>query len=299
MNAISSTRRQFLAGSLGMAAAIRWSQPSFAQAIFPAPHTLTTPPRLGLTLTDTGFEIADALPAGRYEVTVANTGTSPVSHFGFGRIPDAITDEEFKEWQDSIGTANERTDILAFEDIGFVGVPDWPAPGGSVSGIVDLAPGRYYLFDPLSGREARTVVVDGRPVDAVEPASDMVVTLREMEIVLPDEAFTTRPVRWKIENTGAMSHEVAIVPVDPSFTEDDLHLMFTLPEEATPPPGVPELVYQPVAAIGILAPGHTSYLDVALAPGRYLGACMLPFSTGYPHAMDGMYHVFDVAQGPS
>jgi hypothetical protein len=85
------------------------------------------------------------------------------------------------------------------------------------------------------------------------------------------------------------------VPVDPSFTDDDLQLMFSLPEDATPPPGVPELVYQPVAAIGILAPGHTSWLDVELAPGRYLGACMLPFTTGYPHAMDGMYHLFDVA----
>ncbi len=49
-----------------------------------------------------------------------------------------------------------------------------------------------------------------------------------------------------------------------------------------------------VAAIGILAGHHTSWLDVQLEPGRYLGACMLPFSTGYPHAMDGMYRFFDV-----
>lgn len=258
-------------------------------------HTATTLSELRIALTDTGFEIPDELPSGRYAVTVANTGTSPASHFALGKLPDAISDADYETWLRSIGTEQERTDLLAFEDIAFVGTPDWPPPGGSVSGVIDLAPGRYFLFDPFSGRQARTVIVDGRPVDAVEPASDLTVVLREMEIVLPDAAFTSKPVRWKIENTGGMSHDVAVVPVDPAFTDDDLQVMFSLPEDATPPPGVPALDYQPVAAIGILASGHTSWLDVQLAPGRYLGLCMLPFSTGYPHAMDGMYHFFDVA----
>ena len=57
---------------------------------------------------------------------------------------------------------------------------------------------------------------------------------------------------------------------------------------------MPEFEYQPVAAIGILSPHSTCWLDVQLAPGHYLAACMLPFGTGYPHAMDGMYVFFDV-----
>jgi hypothetical protein len=82
--------------------------------------------------------------------------------------------------------------------------------------------------------------------------------------------------------------------VSPDFTEADLQTLFTLPDDATPPPDMPPFVYQPAAAIGILAKGHTSWLDVQLAPGRYLAACFLPFSTGYPHAMDGMYRFVTV-----
>jgi hypothetical protein len=73
-----------------------------------------------------------------------------------------------------------------------------------------------------------------------------------------------------------------------------LEVMMSLPEDATPPPDLPEFVYQPVTAIGILAPQHTSWLDVQLEPGHYLAVCMLPFGTGYPHALDGMYHLFEV-----
>jgi hypothetical protein len=115
-----------------------------------------------------------------------------------------------------------------------------------------------------------------------------------MEIVLPETALTTAPVRWKIENTGAMSHEVAVIPISPDFTEEHLQLLFSLPEDATPPPDVPEFVYQPVAAIGILGKEQTSWLDVQLAAGHYLAICMAPFGTGYPHGIDGMYRFFDV-----
>jgi hypothetical protein len=67
-----------------------------------------------------------------------------------------------------------------------------------------------------------------------------------------------------------------------------------LPDDATPPPGLPEFVYQPVTAIGMLAPQHTSWLDVHLESGHSMAVCMLPFGTGYPHAMDGMYRLFEV-----
>jgi hypothetical protein len=86
-----------------------------------------------------------------------------------------------------------------------------------------------------------------------------------------------------------------VLPVPADFTEDHFMTLMSLPWDATPPPGIPAFEYLPTAAIGILAPGLTSWLDVQLAPGRYMGVCMLPFGTGYPHAMDGMYVFFDVA----
>jgi hypothetical protein len=285
-------RRMFLTGSLAMTATV--ALPGMARAAQATPDAsaaVTRLPELRLSLTDTGFEIDQPLKAGRYRVIVTNTGTSAESHFALGRIPDSVTDAQYEEW---LSSETGETEALRFEDIGFVGVPDWPQPSKPVSGVVDIAPGRYFLFDPISGRQPLTVMVEGELTASAEPASDFTVVLHEMAIDLPDAALTTEPVRWKIENTGAMSHEVAVIPVSPDFTDAHLQLLFSLPEDATPPADVPAFVYQPAAAIGILAPQHTSWLDVQLAPGRYLAACMLPFSTGYPHAMDGMYRFIDV-----
>lgn len=287
-------RRTFLTGSLGLAGALALPRLTGAAQATPAATNL---PTLRITLTDTGFAFPQPLQAGRYAVTVRNAGTSTASHFALGKIPDAVTDAQYQEWLNSLertdGT-DGQTDALTWDDIGFVGVPDWPQPGKPATGVVDLPPGRYLMFDPVGPRGDVQLTVGGTFAAVAEPPADLTVTLKEMEIDLPETAFTSKPVRWKIENTGAISHEVAVIPVSPDFTEDVLHLLFTLPENATPPPGTPAFVYQPIAAIGILGKQHTSWLDVRLPPGRYLAACMLPFGTGYPHAMDGMYRFFDV-----
>lgn len=286
-------RRTVLGGSLAAAGLLTSTKVAWAAQANPSasPGPDDALPLLELALTDTGFELAEPLAAGRHRVVVSNAGASTISHFALGKIPDAVTDAEYEAW---LASEEGDTEALSFDDIAFVGVPDWPQPGRPVSGVVDLAPGRYLLVDPISGREPRRLVVDGEPPAAPEPASDLTVTLREMTIDLPDAALTTAPVRWKIENHGGMGHDVALVPVSPDFTEESFQTLLALPEEATPPAGTPGLDYQPAAAIGILAKGHTSWLDVELTPGRYLAVCMLPLGTGYPHAMDGMYRVLDI-----
>jgi hypothetical protein len=282
-------RRSFIAGSLGIAGMI--ALPRLSAAAEATPEAASDYPTLEIALTDDGFEIEEPLKAGRFNITVSNIGTSTDSHFGLGKIPDTVTDAQYQEWID--GQGND-TDALSFDDIEFVGVPDWPQPGGYVSGVIDISPGRYFLFDPFDARGYRLLNAEGELTTGADPAADLTVELREMEFVFPESAFTTKPVRWKIENRGAMSHEIAVLPVSPDFTEEVLQLLLSLPEEATPPPGTPEFVYQPVAAIGILAKQHASWLDVQLELGHYLAACMLPFGTGYPHAMDGMYRFFEV-----
>ena len=301
LSAVGLSRRAALGRTGAIAAALVLGGPSFRAAAQEAsPAADNALPLLEITLTDTSFEFTAPLAAGRQRVLVTNAGTLTDSHFALGRIPDRITETQYDEWYTSLartdGTGGQ-IDGFTFDDIEFVGVPDWPQPDRDHSGIVDIAPGRYFLFDPFSGRQDQRLTVAGEPIapDAPEPTSDLTVTLREMEIVLPDAALTTAPVRWKVENTGAISHEVALVPVSADFTDEDLQLLFSLPEDATPEPGTPELVYQPAAAIGILARGHTSWLDVELKQGRYLAACFLPFGTGYPHAIDGMYRFIDIA----
>jgi hypothetical protein len=288
-------RRHLLTGaSFGIASLL--AQRVTVRAIEATPETAAEGdmPTLRLTLTDDGFAFDQPLVAGRYEVTVTNAGTLSESHFALGKIPDRITDVQYEAFL----AAQDSTKDLRFEEIGFVGVPDWPAPGSSVSGVIELEPGRYMLFDPFSGRETLTLSVEGKAPAVAEPAADLTVELREMAFDLPETAITRDPMRWKIANAGAISHELAVLPVATELNEETfphlLEVMMSLPEGATPPPDLPEFVYQPVAAIGILAPQHTSWLDVQLAPGRYLAICMLPFGTGYPHAMDGMYRFFTV-----
>ena len=249
-------------------------------------------PLLEIGLKDDGFIVPDGIQAGRYHVVVTNNGTSDDSHSGLGHIPDKVTDAQYQEWLDSLSRTDGtdgQTDALTFDDIEFVGMPDWPKAGKSVSGIIDLVPGRYFLFDPFSARGQITLTVGGQFTEASEPKSDLTVTLKEMSIDLPKTAFTTQPMRWKIENLGDISHEVAVIPVKPEFTEEDLKVLFSLP-----PAGVDDLVYAPSNAIGILAKGRTSWLDVQLTPGQYFAGCFLPFGTGYPHAVDGMYLFFEV-----
>jgi hypothetical protein len=282
-------RRRFVAASAGMTAAMATLKPSFARQATPV--DVDEFPTVDIEITDTGFLGPPSIAAGRTLLSVTNTGTMLESHWAIGKFPDAATEAEIEEFW----SITDDTEALTFDDIVFVGVPDWPEPGGAaVTGIVDLEPGRYFAFDPISGREGVRFLVEGEYTVAGEPKADLVVDLHDMAIVLPSEAFTSSPVRWKIENTGSIHHDVAVLPVPADFTEDHFMTLMTLPEDATPSPDMPAFEYLPAAAIGILSPGGTSWLDVQLSPGRYMAVCMLPFGTGYPHAMDGMYIFLDV-----
>jgi hypothetical protein len=250
-------------------------------------------PLLEIALTDDGFVLPEHISAGRYDLLVTNLGTQTMSHFGVGKFPDEVSEQDIEAF---FAARGEDTEALTFEDIAFVGAADWPQPDSPpVTGVIDLQPGRYMAFKPFEDQPPTRFTVEGAFPTVNEPEADLTVTLSEMAIDLPEAAFTSSPVRWKIENPGAISHEVAVLAVPDAFTEDDFMTLMSLPEDATPPPGVPEFEYQPVSAIGILGPASTCWLDVQLAPGHYMAACMLPFGTGYPHAMDGMYVFFDVA----
>ncbi|MGC4192877.1 MAG: hypothetical protein QM589_17160 [Thermomicrobiales bacterium] len=281
-------RRRFAALSASTLASLTRVPSILARQATPAADL----PMLTIELTDTGFVVPRQIPAGYTALTVTNTSTNPVSHWLMASLPPGKTDAEIEEFLAS----EEDTEAIAFDDLSFIGVPDWPAPGGSVTGIVDLQPGTYLLLDPIGGRqEIGRTNVTGSPDSTLAPEGDLVVTLKDMTITLPDTAFTTSSRRWQIENIGSIQHDVTILPAPAELTEDDLMLYLSLPDDATPPPGVPALAYEPVIGIGVLSPGKRSWLDVTLEPGHYIAICMLPFGTGYPHAMDGMFVFFDIA----
>jgi hypothetical protein len=283
-------RREFAALTLGLGASVVLPTSTLARQASPAASVDF--PVLDVEITDSGFVFPAQITAGRTQLRVTNTGTMTESHWALGKFPDDATEDQINELLMSDGMQDTA---LRFEDIAFVGVPDWPQPGGpAVTGIVDLQPGRYIAFDPISGRSEIRLDVTGEFGEAAEPTAEVDVDLHEMVITIPDTAFTSEPVRWKITNTGTTLHDVAVLSVPEGFTADDFMALLMMPEDATPAPGMPVIDYLPVAAIGILGLGASSWLDVQLTPGHYMGVCMLPFGTGYPHAMDGMSVFFEV-----
>lgn len=251
-------------------------------------------PTLDVEMTDSGFVFPPTIMAGRTTLRVRNTGTrGDDAHWALGRLPDGATDAEMEEL---MSAPDGTPTTLHWEQIGFVGVPDWPRPGGdAVSGIVDLHPGRYVAFAPISDRATVLLDVGGTFSPGASPDATVDVDLHDYTITLPDSARTSGPVRWKITNTGGTLHEVAVVATPEDFTPDDLIAMLMLPEGATPAPDMPVIDFSPVAAIGMLGLATTTWLDVRLDPGHYLAVCMLPFGSGHPHIMDGMSASFTVS----
>ncbi len=241
-------------------------------------------PELVVVVTDEGFEVSQPLAAARYQVTVRNDGTQP-SHMGFGLLPDGVSMDDFNNMGIDV---TAKVNGHSFMEIGFVGMPDWPAPGGEVTGIVDLGPGNYVIFDPIGPRGATIITVDSTMDPAPDPSADVTVELAEMSITFPSLNLKAGKQTWKVVNKGALIHEVAVIPVSESLTEDELMQLFQMPEDATPSPGQPTLDYDPKAAIGLLAPERTSWLNVDLAAGRYLAICMVPIPGPMPHGMEGM-----------
>ena len=283
-------RRTMIAGTLS-AVALGSLRPGslFAQSTPAA--TSADYPELLIVVNENGFTVPQPLAAGRYRITMRNDSTQP-AHTGFGRLPDGAKFEDF----DAMGEDAEKpVNGHAFVDIGFVGQADWPAPGGGTStGIVDLPAGPYVIFDPIGPRTTQKVIIDGEAPAMPDPPSDLTVELADLSITFPSLKLSAGKQTWKITNTGALIHEIAVMPVSDTLTEDQLMEILNMPEDATPAPGQPTLDYDPKAATGMLRPQGTSWIEADFAPGRYLAICMLPIPGPLPHGMEGMLAFIEV-----
>ena len=249
-------------------------------------------PALTLTVNDDGYDIPEGLTAGRYAVSVVNNGSGP-SHSSLGLLPDGVTQDEVMAFM-----STESDDLPDwFVNAGYVGLPDWPAPGETRSGVVDLLAGNYFMFDPFSARGAFTTVGAGE-IPATEPESTGTVELTEMHFILPEGGLPSGKSVLKISNIGAIPHEFQVLAVPEGTTADEIVALFALPFDATPIPGDPlsEMLanYQPVAASSIIGAGITSWIDADLQPGTYAVLCALPFPDGVPHAMQGMIEIVTI-----
>ncbi len=246
-------------------------------------------PSLTITIHDDSYDIPEGLTAGRYAVSVVNAGSSG-SHSSLGRLPDGVTNDVVM----AAMTSNSDEDPDWFVNAGYVGLPDWGAAGETRTGVVDLVTGNYFMFDPFVQRMAFATVADGE-ISTVEPASEATVEMTEMRFILPDSGLPAGRSRLKMANIGAIAHEFQLVAVPEGPTTDQMIELFNLPFDATPTPDFPLsqilVDYHPAAATSIMAGGHTSWIDVDIAPGTYAVVCAVPFPGGVPHAMQGMLDI--------
>ncbi len=285
-------RRTFLQGTSSLAAVLAFARTSnaFAQGTPGAGEF----PELTITITDDAFDIPEGLTAGRYTVTLVNAGTMP-SHCSLGLLPAGTSTDDVVAFM-----STESNDTLPdwFLNAGYVGLPDWAVPGGSLTGVVDLDAGDYFMFDPFSARSGFATIGAGDGSSPAEPDAGATIELTEMHFVLPEGGLPAGPARLKLSNIGAIAHEFQVLPVPEGTTTDQIMELFALPEDATPPPDNPVAAalmdYQPVASISILGAGRTAWLDSNLEPGTYVALCMLPFPDGVPHAMQGMMEIVTV-----
>ena len=248
-------------------------------------------PEVVVTIDDAGFTLPADVIAGRTLMTVRNTGTMDV-HFFATRIPDEVSDAQLAAEMQSESEADPPW--FDMTTLPFLGNPDWPAVGGQAQGVVELLAGRWIFIDPLGGRDvAILVVAEGTPTLAAEPEADVAITMQEMSFSGLDARLPAGPQVWKITNSGALEHEIAILPVpDGTTNQDVIDLIGEMLMGSAPPE-----TFAPAGGQGIASKCVSSWQAWDLQTGTYAAVCMTPMpGEGFePHAMEGMVQVFTVA----
>lgn len=245
-------------------------------------------PEVVVTVDDAGFTVPDHAAAGRTLMTVRNAGSREL-HFFATRIPDDVTDEQVATEMQSESEADPPW--FDMTTLPFLGTPDWPAAGGQAQGVVDLLAGRWIFIDPIGGRNvAILVVAEGTPAPAAEPVADVAITMQEMSFSGLEESVPAGPHVWKITNSGALEHEIAILGVPAGTTSEDVAGMIGDMFAGDAPP----TAFAPLGGQGIASKGVTSWQAWDLPAGTYAAVCMspMPGEDFKPHALEGMVQVF-------
>lgn len=251
-------------------------------------------PLVEIEMTDDGFILPEKITAGLTRVSIVNTGTMGDSHLFMTKVADHVTEAQLNRIMDS----EDGGGIDFVTDFTYVGAPDWPMPDGpAVTGIVTLEAGRNLIINlaEFDGRGLVVFDVEESETATCEPSADLTVELVDFVLKFPSNELAAGSARWRMENNGSLPHDITLIAVPEDFTEEMFFQLMEGEMQGTPTAEVTDVEYLPVAGIGILSPGKSSWLDVDLQPGKYLAVCMLPFGTGYPHAMEGMIALVHVS----
>jgi len=263
-------------------------------------------PEVVITFTDAGFDVPADIQAGPTLLTLDNQAAMPVG-FSLIQLPEGVTMADLMP-----PAADAGASPAAEGEGGPAGLPPalydatWAGgafamPGSTASVVLNLGPGEWILdTGPESGLPPTTFTVAGEASDAEITAEGAVqVELDDFQILLP-ESIPAGPSIWQVSNVGEQPHEVFLATSPGRIAPEDVMTLATLPEDATPPPGLPGL--EEFVDVGFVTPisaGQTILIEMNLPAGDYVGLCFMPTKddpNGMPHVMNGMAVSFSIGE---
>ena len=246
----------------------------------PGPNVVT------LTATDFAFALPDTIPPGLTTFRLVNRGKE-LHHGSLVRLRDGKTVADFQ----AALAAAMRNHTPPPPWMGFAGGPNAVTPGDTASATQLLEPGVYVLACWIPSADGvphvmkgmlHQVVVAGAATAATDPASDVAVTLTDYDFQLP-QPFTAGTHRIRVDNAGALAHEIVITALTPGKSLKDFIAWEQGGEKGPLPTG------RWLGGVGTLDPGGHAQFTTTLAPGNYLLLCFWPDARdGKPHIMHGM-----------
>lgn len=269
-------------------------------------------PELHVTISQDGLSVAEQATAGQMLLTVENQLEFPAG-FSIVQLPEGTSLEEAMAIFGPPPDAGAASPAAGEEPTGPEGPPPplffemtWAGgafvpPMGQAQVIVTLTEGQWILLsDPESGLMPMTLDVAAgaaTPDAAGAVTADVTVEMKNYQIVLPEQIQPGAQV-WEVGNTGDEPHELFVVRTPRLLTVDEVQQLLDLPEGTEPPPGIPDPAeFEDLGGVAPISNGQTVWVEMNLEPGFYVAVCFMPDDdSGMPHAMKGMYVIFEVAE---
>lgn len=267
-------------------------------------------PELTIRLTEERVEAPESVAAGITLLVEENLTKHP-GHAFVMRVPDAVSEADLTAALAGKSLVEEIPEWFWQSD--FLGNGDRAALDRPAFSLVDLEPGRYVAGDPYrAASEYARFEVTETSDQALEspslPEADLTAELFEMGFELP-ESVPAGPRLWEVTNSGAMLHEIAIMPVPAGATKADVEAAVSAELEAEMSGDITKAratindlglewvrwTGTPIVGVGVLSPQRVSLAQFDLEPGTYAAVCYIPEPTsGMAHLMMGMTEVFTV-----
>ncbi|MBI5670645.1 MAG: hypothetical protein HZC41_21850 [Chloroflexi bacterium] len=216
-------------------------------------------PAVAVTLSANGLAAPGTLPKGLVTVNFENTSEAPFIGVLL-RLNDGVDLEQL-----FAAVAEDPLGMLPL-----VSLRGGPAimPGQTGSITYNLDAGQYVLAN-FAGEppQIAPIIVEGTGAASADaPAADLNVVMVDFGYGLP-LTIPAGESLWRIENAGEQWHELALAPIEPGTTVEDVQALLAQGEES----GLQQLpVLMPMDA------GEAVHLTMNLQPGRYAIICNLP-----------------------